>query len=109
MMFTSPVPIGTYNSPRTVSYTHLDVYKRQELVKMDILKGVESGGSFAGGRMCSVNTNGATSGQGFVRFLELENSRNRNADGVPVRSLRKVALTRSNTSTKLHSSRKKTV
>src|SRR5580698_5672076 len=74
-----------------------------------MLKRAESGGLFVGGRMCPVNMRGATSEQRFVRFLELENSRNRNAHGVPVRSLRKAALTRSHTSTKLYTSRKKTV
>lgn len=79
-----------------------------ELVKKVILKGAENGGLFVGGRMYRVDISGATCEQGFVRFLEPENSRHRNANGVPVRSLRKAALTRSSTSTKLCSHRKKT-
>lgn len=73
------------------------------------MKRAVNGGLFAGGRMYPVNMRGATSGQRFVRFLGLENSRNRNANGVRVRSLQKAALTRSSTSTKSYSSRKKTV
>src|SRR5208282_2354022 len=76
---------------------------------MDTLKGAVSGGLFAGGRMYPVNMRGATSEQRFVRFLGPENSQSRNANGVPVRSSRKAALTRSSTLTRLCSGRKKTV
>ena len=50
---------------------------------------------------CSrVNINGATCEQGFVRFLESENSQRRNANGVPVKSSQTAVLTQSSTSIK---------
>src|SRR5579862_995981 len=74
-----------------------------------MLNRAESGGLFVGGRTYRVNINGATCEQRFVRFLVSENSRHRNADGVPVKSSRKAVPTRSSTSLKLYSSRKRTL
>ena len=74
---------------------------------MVTLKGVVNGGLFAGGRMFPVNMRGATCEQRFVRFLGSENSRNRNANGAPVKSLPKAVLTLSSTSTKLYKQQKK--